>query len=375
MAIQPPSEPETAASRGHLPVLLLLFTGSGCAALIYEIVWFQLLRLAIGSTAVSLGALLASFMGGMCLGSVALPQIVSARRHPLRVYALLELGIGAFGLGLLFLLPLAGQLYAASVGHGAPAIAVRAVVCAICLLPPTILMGATLPAIARWMETSPVGVSRLGFLYGANIAGAVFGCLLAGFLLLRLYDVEVATYVALAINVTVALNGLILAAVSPYRPPEPVPADPPAALPAVRPWSVYVAVALSGLSAMGAEVIWTRQLSLLLGATVYTFSVILAVFLVGLGIGSSIGSLLARGRRSPRLLLGWCQLLLVAAIGWTWCGVCGPCYPPRASGGPAFRWPWPPPHSARTRDGWWAGFTRRTPWGPSSVRWGSASWR
>ncbi len=299
-----------------MPVLLLLFVGSGCAALIYEIVWFQLLRLAIGSTAVSLGVLLGSFMGGMCLGSVGLPYLISARWHPLRVYALLELGIGAIGVGLLFLLPLVGQFYAAHVGHGAAAIAFRGLVCAVCLLPPTVLMGATLPAIARWMETSPVGVSRLGFFYGANIAGAVFGCLLAGFVLLRVYDVTMATFAAAAVNVTVAVIGLGLAAVSAYRaPPPPEPVDRSA--PARRCWSVYVAIALSGSSALGAEVIWTRQLSLLLGATVYTFSIILAVFLVGLGIGSSVGSVLARGRTSPRLLLGWCQMLLVVAIGWT----------------------------------------------------------
>src|SRR6266478_6264489 len=80
------------------PLLLLLFTGSGCAALIYEIVWCQLLQLVIGSSAVSLGVLLGTFMGGMCLGSIALPRFVSPRFHPLRVYALLELGLGIFGL-------------------------------------------------------------------------------------------------------------------------------------------------------------------------------------------------------------------------------------------------------------------------------------
>src|SRR5438132_4979964 len=84
-----------------------------------------------------------------------------------------------------------------------------------------------------------------------------------------------------------------------------------------RPWTVYVAIALSGAGALAAEVIWTRLLSLLLGATVYTFSIILAVFLLGLGLGSSIGSLLARGRVSPRVALGLCQLLLAAAIAWT----------------------------------------------------------
>ena len=85
------------ASRRFLPLLLLLFIGSGCAALIYEIVWFQLLQLVIGSTAVSLGVLLGTFMGGMCLGSLLLPRLISAARHPLRVYALLEFGIGCLG--------------------------------------------------------------------------------------------------------------------------------------------------------------------------------------------------------------------------------------------------------------------------------------
>ena len=71
----------------------------------------------------------------------------------------------------------------------------RAIVAALCLLPPTLLMGATLPAIARWVETTPAGVSWLGFFYGGNIAGAVVGSLLAGFYLLRVYDMAIATYV------------------------------------------------------------------------------------------------------------------------------------------------------------------------------------
>ena len=80
---------ESPGSQRLLPLLLLLFFGSGCAALIYEIVWFQLLQLVIGSSAVSLGVLLGTFMGGMCLGSVALPSFISKRQHPLRVYAFL----------------------------------------------------------------------------------------------------------------------------------------------------------------------------------------------------------------------------------------------------------------------------------------------
>src|SRR6187401_3507052 len=91
-----------AASHRYLPVLLFLFIGSGCAALIYEIVWLQLLQLVVGVSPVSLGVLLGTFMGGMCLGSLLLPRYISRRHHPLRVYAYLELGIGVIGLIVLF---------------------------------------------------------------------------------------------------------------------------------------------------------------------------------------------------------------------------------------------------------------------------------
>src|SRR4030095_836992 len=94
-----------------LPVLLLLFIGSGCAALIYEIVWFQLLELVIGSSAVSIGVLLGTFMGGMCVGSLLAPRLISRYHHPLRLYAFIEIGIGIIGLLILFGMPLVGGLY------------------------------------------------------------------------------------------------------------------------------------------------------------------------------------------------------------------------------------------------------------------------
>ena len=192
------------------PLLLVLFVGSGCAALIYEIVWFQLLELVIGSSAVSLGVLLGTFMGGMCLGSLMLPRFVSTRRHPLLVYAALEAGIGVLGLIVLGAVPLIGGVYTATSAHGLLGVFLRGVVCAVCLLPPTLLMGATLPAIARWVETTPAGISWLGFFYGSNIAGAVFGCLLAGFYLLRVHDMATTTLVAVVINFSVAAMGVAL---------------------------------------------------------------------------------------------------------------------------------------------------------------------
>ena len=199
-----------------LPALLLLFVGSGAAALVYETVWLQLLQLVIGSSAVSVGVLLGTFMGGMCLGSLWLPGAISARRHPLRVYALLELGVGSCGLVLLFAMPLVGRVYFAAGGGGAGGVLARGIVAAVCLLPPTILMGATLPAVSRWIETTPAGVSWLGYFYGGNIAGAVCGCLLAGFYLLRVYDTATATYTAAAINLAVGAIALALAALTRY---------------------------------------------------------------------------------------------------------------------------------------------------------------
>src|SRR4051794_8917557 len=303
-------------ARRVLPALLLLFVGSGCAALIYEIVWFQLLQLVIGSSAVSVGVLLGTFMGGMCLGSLFLARVISAREHPLRVYAYLELGIGAFGLLLLFGMPLLGGIYFHWGGGGITGILLRGVAASICLLPPTLAMGATLPAMSRWVESTPEGVSWLGFFYGGNIGGGVIGCLLAGFYLLRVHDIAGATFVAVGLNVLVASLALAIAKATPHVPATET--APAAALEgAADAWPVYVAIGLSGMTALGAEVIWTRLLSLLFGATVYTFSLILAVFLFGLGIGSSVGSAIAARIERPRLALGWCQLLLCAAIAWT----------------------------------------------------------
>ena len=320
-----PADP-IAANR-FLPLLVLLFVGSGAAALIYEIVWLQLLSLIVGSSAVSMAVLLGTFMGGMCIGSLFLSKYVSRAQHPLRVYAMLEGAIALFGLLVLWGMPYVGGLYFKIAVHGMNGIFVRGIICALCLLPPTILMGATLPAIARWVETTADGVAWLGFFYGGNIGGAVFGSLFAGFYLLRIYDMSIATYVAAFIDLIVVGAALALSRVTRYSPPatsevdahddahDDAPRERPRLIPRGM-WPVYVSIGLSGATALAAEAIWTRLLSLLLGATTYTFSIILAAFLFGLGIGSAIGASVGRASTNPRRALAFCQAMLAVAIAW-----------------------------------------------------------
>jgi spermidine synthase len=321
-----------------LPTLLILFVGSGAAALIYETVWLQLLQLVIGSSAVSVGILLGTFMGGMCAGSLWLPRAIGARRHPLRVYAALELGIGACGLILPWLMPIVGHVYFAGGGDGASGLILRCIVAGVCLLPPTILMGATLPAVSRWVDTTPEGISWLGWFYAGNIAGAVAGCLASGFYLLRYHDMLTASLAAVGVNIVVAALAWTLASRSSVRlKSDATPASdsyvasgfsrtgttgepgPSVASGFSRTGTtpIYLAIALSGFAALVGEVIWTRLIGLLFGATVYTFSIVLAAFLIGLGTGSASGAALARHVARPRLALAGCQLLAAASIAWT----------------------------------------------------------
>ena len=299
------------------PLLLLLFAGSGCAALMYEITWYQELQLAIGSTAVSLGVLLATFMGGLTIGSLVLPRLTINRPHPFSVFAALEAGIALCGIVVTAGMPSIARLYLTGAEHGLQGMLFRGCVAAMAMLPSTVLMGASLPVIVRGTEVSRVGVSRWALLYGSNTAGAVTGCLLAGFYLLRVYNMATATYVAATINLLVAVGACLLVMVFRAAPIETVGSERAFPLPrSTSPlWTIYAATALSGACALGAEVIWTRLLSILFMATVYAFSVILAVFLAGLAIGAAISSWLIR-KMKVDYALGWSQILVAGGIGW-----------------------------------------------------------
>jgi spermidine synthase len=290
--------------------LLVLFFASGCAALIYETVWFYLVQLVVGASSLSVAVLLCAFMGGMALGSWLLPKLTPKGAHPFKVVAALEAGIALFGIAIPIALPYIQQVYLTLAEPGAGAISLRSVVCFLVLTPPTMLMGATLPAIAHWRANGR-GPESIGLLYMSNLAGGATGTLLAGFYLLRVYDTVIATTVAVAINVVIAIAFLVMARRADV---DEVPTEelrPSTGEESIAP--IYVTAAMCGFTALGAEVVWTRQLSLLFGASVYTFSLILAVFLAGLGIGGLAGTALSR-RVRPANALGLMQALLAGAI-------------------------------------------------------------
>ena len=294
------------------PVVLVLFTVGGGWALVHEFVWFQLLQLSLGSSAISLAVVLGTFMGGMGLGSFIAPRLCGAGRHPLAVYATLEAGIAVAGAAMLWAAPTLGSLYAASLPAGYPGLVLRGLVAAVCLLPPTVLMGATLPVLAGFVSRTVATDARLGLLYAGNLAGAVCGCLLAAYGLLPRVDLFTAGTIAVAGNLAVAALAAVVAGCT----PAPAPAAPSQGSGRRLDRALLVAVGLSGLTALAAEVAWTRLLALQIGGTVFAFAVILAVFLAGLGLGSVLAASLARATGDARTAFGLCQLLLPAGIAW-----------------------------------------------------------
>ena len=294
-------------SSRFLPLLLLLFAASGCSALIYEIVWYQMLQLAIGSTAVSLGFLLATFMGGLCIGSIGLPRSWPAAipaRIPCASTPFLEVGIGVLGILVLFGIPLVDRIYIAGARartsrHAAARLHLRRLPAAAHHPDGRVAARPSSAGSKHARAASPGGACSTA----ATPLGAVFGCLLAGFYLLRIYNMATATYVAVAHQPGRRRWSAICwprappPAATPLASPQPPPSAAPL-LPSRPPTGPSTSPSPSPAPrALGAEVVWTRLMGMLLGSTVYVFSIILAVFLIGLALGSGLGSLLLRSMR------------------------------------------------------------------------------
>lgn len=308
-------------SRGlELALVGVLFCSSGAAALVYQVAWQRVLALHTGVGVYSVAIIVAAFMLGLGLGSAwggALSARISARRA-LLAFAMLELGIGAFGclspwLYYDVLYRRAAWLYQ-SLWTAAPAHVLA-------LLLPTTLMGMSLPflvrAIVREGETKG---ATIGYLYAINVVGAALGSLLTPWVLLRLLGIDGAVLAAATANAAAGLGALALRTLVP--PPDDAssaashdaPGDPlPASGPALRP--LLVLYALSGFCSLSLEIVWFRLVDVAVKSTAFTFGTVLAIYLLGLAAGTFGGVALA-----PRLkdalrvfLLSQCGLLAYSA--------------------------------------------------------------
>lgn len=280
--------------RWLLPLACALFFGSGFAALIYQVVWLRSLSLVFGVTVYAASTVLAGFMAGLAIGSVAGGRLATATRHPFAVFGLVEIGVGLTALAVPLLVGLLERGYVAI--H--PALpeslaiitAVRFVAASAVLIVPASLMGATLPILVRATSAAGGVGSKMAALYATNTAGAIAGALIAGFHLVPALGLARASLVAAAVNGLVACMAFALAATSPRTAP-PSQADHPAvALPvALGATSRHVVLGVfiaSGVLSLALEVIWFRLLTLHLRPTAYAFTVMLAAVLTGISLGS-----------------------------------------------------------------------------------------
>lgn len=305
----------TAKRVSRFSAVAALFVVSGAAGLIYEVVWLRRMSFVFGATSQATATVLAAFMGGLALGSWLLGRWGDRVRRPLRLFSLLQGGVAVLGLAVPLLLALVEQvyvpLYNATGGGGALFIVVRGLLALLVLVLPTTLMGATLPVLARHVSSKPETIGRrVGLLYGLNTAGAVVGTFLAGFLLIEKLGLWGATYLAAGLNLLAGALAYLLsrgqgALIEPERTPAPEKPN--------RARLLLWLYALSGLAALGMELVWTRTLILWFSNITYTFSAMLGIYLIGLAIGGLIGSRLVKRLKRPATAFAW----LEAGVGFT----------------------------------------------------------
>ena len=298
-----------------VPTLVCLLILSGICALVYQVLWLRLLALTFGVTTHAASTVLASFMGGLALGSFVAGRLADRVRHPLRLFGLVELSIGLCALATPTALAGVHRLYVAVFPHLpeslAIATAVRFALSFAVLLVPTALMGATLPIVVKSSvaRIDRIG-TRIGVLYASNTAGAIVGALLAGFYLVPHIGLTRSFLLAACVN---AIVGVIAVTTSRYVRAIPLADIPaPAAEATVFPRVSYVVLAVfavSGFASLALEVIWFRVLIVFLGPTTYAFTLMLASVLAGIAVGSAIVAPVMR------LRIDWLQVLAVLQMG------------------------------------------------------------
>jgi len=289
---------------------------SGLSALVYQIVWVRLLGFTFGTTTEAVSSVLAVFFAGLALGNLAAAARLGRILRPLRVYALLELGIGLYALLSVPLLQGLDGIHAL-VGAGA---ALRVAGSALVLLPPTLAMGATLPVVARAMVTEDTTLGRWSaILYAANTFGAVLGAYLCGFWLIPGLGLRRTVLLASLANFGVGVAVLALGRGRGLRAAEPeaeaglrfaeAPAD------RLRRAVFLAFFGVSGFVAIGYEIVWSKVFGIVMEGTLYGFAAVLACFLLGIAIGSvAISWRVDRIQDLPRAF-GWMHAGIAVAVG------------------------------------------------------------
>lgn len=295
-------------------LVLLLFFASGAAGLTYQVTWARSLGLVFGASHLAIATVLAVFMGGQALGSALFGARADRTERPLRLYALLEFGIGASAFAFLALMKLYPALYAPLARLAPESSAwltfLRTTFAVAALLVPTTLMGGTLPVLVRFVARREDDLARqLALLYAFNTFGAVAGVLAAGFVLLGTLGVTATLLVAIAASLAVGVAALLLDGRVPPSPAAIEPASDAAPIhhqagpePLARRLAL-LGTAISGFCALGYEVLWTRMLTLVVGTSVHSFAIMLVAFLTGIGLGSHAFGALSRirpDRAGPR---------------------------------------------------------------------------
>jgi spermidine synthase len=287
--------------------LAVLLFGSGACALVYQVAWFREFRLVFGASTAATGAVLGLFVAGLGAGSLWIGRRADESRRPARLYAKLELGIAISAALTPVLLGVTRRAYIALGGTQTLGMLggtlLRLVLSALVLGVPTFLMGGTLPAIARAAEgDDDVGRRRLGWLYGINTLGAVTGCVAANFWLLETLGTRATLLSACAVNAIVAGGAFWLSRGAQAEKAEGELEARESMHPnavtdrSVARFAVFAAAA-AGFSFFVMEIVWYRMLGPLLGGTVFTFGLILAVALLGVGLGGAFYGLLEKRHR------------------------------------------------------------------------------
>jgi spermidine synthase len=270
----------------------LCFIFSGATGLIYEVLWARMLGLVFGATTLAVSTVLAAFMGGLAVGSALAGKLAPRIRKPLSTYGWMEIGIAIYALLVPFLFRLIDHVYVfiwQQLQPGYFAFSLwRFVLSGLVLLVPTTLMGATLPVLsAALVRSSGRDSNSVTRLYACNLAGAILGTLAAGFVLLPALGVRTTIAVAAAINVVVGVIAIVLQrrrqAVLESEPTVEV-EEPSATVDRGAFWA-FAALA-SGFVTISTQVSWTRILTMIIGSSTYAFSIVVALFLMGLAGGA-----------------------------------------------------------------------------------------